>query len=322
LINQIFQLERPLFVVDCETTGTDVQVDRIISLGIQRWEALGMTLEWKTLVDPGVPIPPESTEVHGITDAMVQGCRQCGQSGTVHAMGAAGHDFDPWPRFASLAKSIAGGFQQCDFAGKNVRFDLRIIAAEMLRAGAEWSYADARVIDAERIEQVAVPRTLSDLYRKYVRKICPECEGKGKFLDAPDKVLTGRTYWVDCETCKGVGSIGEEFDEAHDALADVKASAIVIIKQLETHSILPRTLQELHDVLWPGWIDPDGKFRFIKGVACFSNWGKYAGKPMKSAEKGYWDWILKADFPADVKRIAAEAKLGKFPEQRTNVDLR
>lgn len=275
MINQLFKLERPLFVLDCETTGTDTNVDRIVSIGFQRWEDIGKTMEWKALVDPGTPIPLESTAVHGITDAMVKACRSCGASLPIECQG---HAFDPWPPFSVLAKALVRGFQDCDFAGKNVRFDLRIVAAEMRRAGVEWSYLGARVIDAERMEQVAVPRTLGDLYKKYT---------------------------------------GEELDEAHDALADVKASTIVIVKQLETHADLPRDLQALHDKLWPGWIDPDGKFRFVNGVPCFGGWGKYAGKPMRAADNGYWDWILKADFPADVKKLAASAKLGKYPEVRS-----
>jgi DNA polymerase-3 subunit epsilon len=147
----------------------------------------------------------------------------------------------------------------------------------MQRAGVSWSYVDARIIDAERLEQLAVPRTLSHLHEKYT---------------------------------------GAKHDGAHGALSDVRASITVIGHQLQVHDALPRDLDALHAAQWPGWIDGEGKFRFVNGVACFGQWGKYAGKPMIKADKGYWDWVLTAEFPADVKVLAAAAKLGKFPEQK------
>jgi DnaJ-class molecular chaperone len=39
---------------------------------------------------------------------------------------------------------------------------------------------------------------------------CPECEGRGEVLDAPDRVLTGRTYYTTCPVCKGRGCIPRE----------------------------------------------------------------------------------------------------------------
>ncbi len=281
MIHQLLNLTRPLFVVDTETTGTDVQKDRIVSIGFEMWEASGLTKEWKSLINPGIQIPESATKVHGITDERVRGCRKCGKQLEDHQEKLS-YDtdiglcvFEPWPTFKALASNLASGFSNCDFAGKRVRFDLRITSTEMGRNGVEWSYADARVIDAERLEQLAIPRSLSHLYEKYT---------------------------------------GEKLEGAHDALTDVKASTVVIVKQLEMHSTLPRDMDALHAQQWPGWIDGDGKFKFVEGVACFGQWGKYAGMPMTKADKGYWDFILSNDFSADVKAVARKAKLGQFPE--------
>jgi DNA polymerase III subunit epsilon len=69
-------------IVDTETTGTDAAVDRVIELGIVVFEychatgRVGRVLDtYDGLEDPGMPIPPESTLIHGITDDMVAGQR-------------------------------------------------------------------------------------------------------------------------------------------------------------------------------------------------------------------------------------------------------
>lgn len=287
-------LSRPLILLDCETTGLDVARDRIWELGFQVYEGEfpggGPASEWLSLIDPGILIPREMLEAIGrieITDESFKMCRRCGSDIVWHAPPAPpdGCEFASIPRFAQIAAKLARGFSDCDFAGKNIRFDLRVTAAEMARNGVEWGYLGARIVDAERLEQLAEPRTLSRLYKKYT----------------------------------GLDHVG-----AHGALADVKASAVLIARQLEAHPSLPADLDRLHALQWPGWIDGDGKFRFdANGVPRFGNWGKHANKPMNTPEvslkdrKGqtYWDFITSADFPADVKRIAREAKLGRFPVQ-------
>jgi DNA polymerase III subunit epsilon len=255
MIHQLLHLNRPLFVVDTETTGVDISRDRIVEIGFQQWGPDGMTKEWGSLIDPLIHIPESVTKIHGISNEKVKG----------------------WPTFKTLAANIARGFSNCDFAGKNVRFDLRLIAVEMVRSGVEWNYMDARIVDAERLEQLAVPRTLSHLHEKYT---------------------------------------GAMHDGAHGAISDVRASTTVIEHQLKTYEILPRDLDTLHAAQWPGWIDGDGKFRFVDGVPCFAQWGKYANQPMAKADRGYWDFILVNDFSSDVKELAKRAKIGQFPTMK------
>ena len=54
----------------------------------------------------------------------------------------------------------------------------------------------------------------------------------------------------------------------------------MVARQLQRYEALPRDLDALHALQWPGLIDVEGKFRFVDGVACVGNWGKHAGKPM------------------------------------------
>lgn len=271
MIHQLLNLTRPLFILDTETTGTDVESDRILEIGFQEWNADGMRREWRTFVNPRVPIPPATVEVHKIDAHFIHNaCRHCQK---LHE-GNEDHERAPLPTFDQLAASLAKGFTDCDFGGQNVRYDLRLMAKEMERYGVRWSYAEARIVDSYAIEAALYKRDLSTLHEKYV---------------------------------------GHPHDGAHGALSDVRASATVIMKQLQGHEGLPRDLDALHALLWPGWLTADGSFKMSGGVPiiCF---GKHKGKAMQNVPRDYWDWILKSGFPADVRRLASQAKLGEFPK--------
>lgn len=306
MIHQLLAITRPLFVLDTETTGLDVQTSRIIELGFQEWTAEGMIKEWRTLINPGIPIPAASSAVHHITDMHVAACQVC-ETGPLGHDGS-DHDFKPTYTFKQLAANLAKGFTDCDYAGQNVRFDLRVISAEMQRAGVAWDYAGARIIDSGKLEQIAVPRTLSHLYAKYVRVECIECHGVGDVTLGIDRVT--------CRVCSGYGRVGLPHDGAHGALSDVRAAATVITKQLETHSQLPRDIDALHALQWPGWIDSGGQFQFRDGVptVCF---GKWRDKPMQSVERTYWTWLggPKSGFSDEMRAIANAAARGEFPEK-------
>ena len=61
-------LERPLAVIDLETTGIDPKCDRIVEVSVLKLTPGGQTDHRTRRVNPGVPIPPEATAVHGISD--------------------------------------------------------------------------------------------------------------------------------------------------------------------------------------------------------------------------------------------------------------
>jgi len=61
------KLERPIAFIDVETTGTNPHSDRVVELSILRIQPDGKEEYKSHRVNPGVPIPPEATAVHGIT---------------------------------------------------------------------------------------------------------------------------------------------------------------------------------------------------------------------------------------------------------------
>lgn len=61
----------PIFVFDTESTGVDPTEARIVELGAAHFEGREFKGPRRALINPGVPIPPDSSEIHGITDDRV-----------------------------------------------------------------------------------------------------------------------------------------------------------------------------------------------------------------------------------------------------------
>src|SRR3954451_9189287 len=123
-------LDRPLAVLDLETTGTDTKTDRIVEVSVLKLVPGGQPDHRTRRVNPGVPIPPEATAVHKISDDDVADC----------------------PTFRAIAPSLARFLDGCDLAGFNIlNFDLRLLVAEYNRAGLVFPVAGRKVIDACRI---------------------------------------------------------------------------------------------------------------------------------------------------------------------------
>ncbi len=143
------KLTRPLTFFDLETTGVDVDNDRIVQLALIREEPDGSRRTFSSLVDPQRPIPPAATAVHGVTDAMVKG----------------------QPTIAQLRGELEPLLTGTDLAGYNsIRFDAPLLQAELRRAGSELDLRGARHVDAMVIFKLMEPRNLTAAYRKYCDK--------------------------------------------------------------------------------------------------------------------------------------------------------
>ncbi len=141
------QLERPLVFLDLETTGLRIGNDRIIELAIVRLAPNGDVTEKVRRFNPEMPIPPEATAIHGITDEDVAG----------------------EPPFSARARSLAKQLDPCDLGGFNLRrFDLPMLLAEFGRAGVPFDLEDRRLIDVQLIFHREEPRDLSAAVRFYL----------------------------------------------------------------------------------------------------------------------------------------------------------
>lgn len=141
-----FKLERPLVFLDLEATGLDVREERIVEVAALKLHPDGTLERFVARVNPGVPIPPEATAVHGITDADVQAS----------------------PRFAELAGRLFAYLSGCDLAGFGVaRYDLHLLAQEFKRAGMDFTDNGRRVLDAALVFHKREPRDLTAALKFY-----------------------------------------------------------------------------------------------------------------------------------------------------------
>ena len=144
-----FILTRPIAFLDLETTGINFTTDRILELAIVKVMPDGTQQIKRRLVNPLMPIPPSSTEIHGITDEMVKDA----------------------PSFKQIANETRQFLENCDLAGYNSnRFDWPMLMEEFLRSGLDFDVTGRRLIDVQRIFHQMEPRTLSAAYKFYCNK--------------------------------------------------------------------------------------------------------------------------------------------------------
>jgi len=142
-------LRKPLVILDLETTGVSIASDRIVEFSALKVSPGGAE-EWLTLrINPGIPISPEATRIHGITDA----------------------DVANEPYFKDFARKIAAFVEGCDLAGFNsMKFDIPILCEEFLRVNVDFNPARHRYVDVQVIFHKKEQRTLGAAYKFYCRK--------------------------------------------------------------------------------------------------------------------------------------------------------
>ncbi len=143
------KLTRPIAFFDLETTGVMVGSDRIVEICIIKINP-DDSEEVKTLrINPGIPIPAASSEIHGIYDEDVKDC----------------------PRFDQVAAELAQFLKNCDLGGYNSnKFDIPLLAEEFFRAGIDFDVSQRHFLDVQNIFHKMEPRTLRAAYKFYCGK--------------------------------------------------------------------------------------------------------------------------------------------------------
>ncbi|MDR1737711.1 MAG: 3'-5' exonuclease [Candidatus Symbiothrix sp.] len=140
------QLKNPLVFFDLETTGVNIVSDRIVEISYLKVYPNGDEESKTRRINPEMPIPPEATAVHGISD----------------------DDVKDAPTFKTIAKSLAAQIEGCDLAGYNSnRFDIPLLAEEFLRAEVEIDLMKRKFVDVQTIFHKKEQRTLSAAYKFY-----------------------------------------------------------------------------------------------------------------------------------------------------------
>ena len=146
----MLQLTKPLAFIDLETTGINLATDRIIEIAIVKVLPDGKRSIKRKLINPQIPIPKQTSDLHGITNEMVKDA----------------------PKFKEVAHELKQMLDGCDIAGYNSnRFDIPMLVEEFLRAEVDFDMKGRRLIDVQNIFHRMEQRTLSAAYKFYCNKV-------------------------------------------------------------------------------------------------------------------------------------------------------
>ncbi len=240
-------LKKSLAIFDIEATGLSITKDRIVEIAIVKIAPDGNRSEFLKRVNPGIPIPKEVSEIHGIYD----------------------EDIKDAPTFKDIIPELEAFLDDADFAGYNSnKFDLPMLAEEMIRAESQFDLTSKKHIDVQNIFHKMEQRTLVAAYAFYC---------------------------------------GKDLTNAHTALADAQATWEVLDAQIERYNELKSDVEFLSDFSVFGDVerlDFAGRLAYNKNKEVIYNFGKHSGKTVEEVmkiEPGYYGWMIDADFPLYTK---------------------
>ncbi|PIE87610.1 MAG: DNA polymerase III subunit epsilon [Bacteroidetes bacterium] len=142
-------LTKPIAFFDLETTGLNIAKDRIVEFSILKITPEGQEIVKTSKLNPTIPIPAESTAIHGISN----------------------EDVADKPTFKQVAADLNNFLRNCDLAGYNIlRFDLPLLMEEFLRADLDFTIKNRRMVDVQNIFHKMEQRTLTAAYQFYCGK--------------------------------------------------------------------------------------------------------------------------------------------------------
>ena len=256
------KLNKPIIFFDLETTGINIAKDKIVEISILKIHPNGNKESKTWLVNPEMEIPKEASDIHGITNERVI----------------------TEPTFKELAKEICNMIKGCDLAGFNSnRFDIPLLAEEMLRAEQDFDMKDRVAIDVQVIFHKKEERTLSAGYKFYC---------------------------------------GKDLHDAHSAEVDTMATYEILKAQLDKYDDLENDVKFLDEFsTFRKRADLAGFIQFDEDEDEVFTFGKYKGRKVAEIlkkDKGYFSWIQNADFPLYTKKALAKIKDRINPKKKQN----
>lgn len=173
------------------------------------------------------------------------------------------------PLFKQIAKSLYSFFDGCDIAGYNSdNFDVPLLIEEFGRCAIVFPDWEFNLIDVLKYERLLNPNNLGAVYKRYT---------------------------------------GKELDDAHNALADVRATFEILMYQIENKpnqtpadiDLYCQGERRRHDIGGKTYIDNENVVRW--------SFGKNMHKPVLD-DMGYYDWVLKNEFPTELKNKLKQLK--------------
>jgi|SRR5690554_1135230 len=286
-------LKRPIAFFDLETTGTNVAKDRIVEISILKLHPNGEEEIKTRRINPEMPIPKESSEIHGIYDKDVEGEKP----------------------FRAIAKSLAQFIGNSDLAGYNSnKFDVPLLAEEFLRVGVDFDLNNRNLVDVQNIFHKIEPRTLVASYQFYCGKSLENAHSAEDDTKATFEVLKAiinraETLQKDIDLLKSLLDTLSNEDEKE------RLNKMILEKALNAKAYkgISRDVDFLAEFSERNkTVDLMGRIVYDEnGVEVF-NFGKYKGESVKSvleSNPGYYSWMMNGDFPNYTKKVLTAIKL-------------
>tara|TARA_B110000503_G_C7138816_1_gene410004 strand:+ start:972 stop:1811 length:840 start_codon:yes stop_codon:yes gene_type:complete len=261
-------LKKSLAIFDIEATGLSITNDRIVEIAIVKIAPNGSRTDFLKRINPEIPIPKEVSEIHGIYD----------------------EDIKDAPVLKDILAELEEFIEDADFAGYNSnKFDLPMLAEELLRVGSSIDLSKKLHIDVQNIFHKMEQRTLIAAYSFYCNK---------------------------------------NLENAHTALADAEATWEVLDAQIKQYDELESSVGFLADFSRYGNVtrlDFAGRLAYNEDGVAVYNFGKQKGRTIEEVmktEPGYHGWLLNADFPLytkqclknEIQKIKAEKSKESNPQ--------
>ena len=230
--------------------------DRIVEISILKVYPNGNKESKTWLVNPEMQIPDEVIAIHGISNEKVAN----------------------EPTFKMLSKEIYNLIKDSDLGGFNSdRFDIPLLAEEMLRADIDFDMKNMVSVDVQTIFHKMEKRTLEAAYKFYCNK---------------------------------------ELVDAHSAEADTIATYEVLLSQLDRYPELENSVKKLAEFsTHKKTVDFAGFIVLDEDQEEIFSFGKHKGRKVLEVldkEPGYFGWILNADFPLYTKKVLTQIKLSRL----------
>lgn len=165
------KLDQPICFIDLETTGINVSTDKIVEIAIVKIMPDGTKQVKRKLINPEMSIPKGATDIHGISDEMVQAA----------------------PTFKQIANEIKQFMEGADLAGYNSnRFDIPLLNEEFLRAGITVDIENRKLLDVQKVFHMMEQRTLSAAYKFYCQKNLEDAHSAEADATATWEILTAQ----------------------------------------------------------------------------------------------------------------------------------
>ncbi len=187
------------------------------------------------------------------------------------------------PTFVQVADTLWSYFEGADIGGYNSdRFDIPMLMEEFNRAGKVLDLSKIRTLDVQKIFYKMEPRTL----------------------------VAALSYYC-----------GKKLENAHDALADVKATVDVFNGMISKYkgteyedaegniiaNPINGNIKEIAGFLKDKkTVDVTNRLKYASDGSIVFNFGKYIGQPVAPViyrDRQYYQWIMEKDFSIQVKQI-------------------